>query len=208
MENVMITIVPKQAALVHTKKVLVEDVASVTGRDQKLVSELRRTQLYHFRDDKPQKKVFSTLKLIEVLEKARPGVTVQALGGTSFILEYSPGNAKSGGQWWKAAFVSLAVFFGGAFSIMTFNQDVDVAKIFKLLYKVSGYGEAPFIPILEIGYSIGLPLGIILFFNHFSTLRIDNDPTPLEVQMRTYEKDVNNAIMDNASREGEVEDVG
>lgn len=208
MENVTITLLPKQSVLVRNKKVLVGDVASITGRNQALVKELRNTQFYCFQNDNPQKKVFSTLKLIEVLEKARPGVTVQALGDTSFIVELSPEGVRFFGQWWKVVFVSLAVFFGGAFSIMTFNQDVNVMDVFEMLYKASGYGKNPAIPILEIGYSIGLPVGIIVFFNHFSTLRINNDPTPLEVQMRTYEKDVNSAIMENASREGDVEDVG
>lgn len=208
MEHVTITLLPKQSVLVRNKKVLVGDVASITGRNQALVKELRNTQFYCFQNDKPQKKVFSTLKLIEVLEKARPGVTVQALGDTSFIVELSPEGVRFLGQWWKVVFVSLAVFFGGAFSIMTFNQDVNVKDVFEMLYKASGYGKNPAIPILEIGYSIGLPVGIIVFFNHFSTLRINNDPTPLEVQMRTYEKDVNSAIMENASREGDVEDVG
>lgn len=207
MESVVITVVPNPMSLIHNRKVLIEDVAKITGRERKVVSELRQTVFYCFQSDKPGKKVFSALKLVEVLEKARPGVIVQVLGDTSFVLEYAPGNAKSGGQWWKVALVSLAVFFGGTFSIMTFNQDVDVVKVFALLYKAAGYERKPSIPILEISYSIGLPIGIILFFNHFSTLKIDNDPTPLEVQMRTYEKDVNHAIMENASREGTVEDV-
>jgi stage V sporulation protein AA len=37
--------------------------------------------------------------------------------------------------------------------------------------------------------------------------KIDSDPTPLQIQMRQYEKDVNTTVIENASREGKKEDV-
>ena len=56
--------------------------------------------------------------------------------------------------------------------------------------------------ILEISYSLGLSVGIILFFNHFAGKKITMDPTPLEVQMKQYEQDVNTAIIQENSRKG------
>ena len=53
---------------------------------------------------------------------------------------------------------------------------------------------------IEIGYSLGLGGGIILFYNHIGKRRITKDPTPIEVEMRLYEKDVNETIIDNATR--------
>ena len=51
--------------------------------------------------------------------------------------------------------------------------------------------------VLELAYSFGLGIGIILFFNHFAGKRIETDPTPMDVQMHTYEQDVNQTIMSN-----------
>ena len=56
--------------------------------------------------------------------------------------------------------------------------------------------------ILELSYSIGLPLGILVFFNHFSRAALSKDPTPVEVQMRAYETDVNTTLVKEADREG------
>ena len=58
------------------------------------------------------------------------------------------------------------------------------------------------VSVLEISYSIGLALGIILFFNHFGRKKITSDPTPIEVEMYKYETDVNAAIVETAEREG------
>ena len=56
--------------------------------------------------------------------------------------------------------------------------------------------------ILEISYSLGLSVGIILFFNHFAGKKITMDPTPLEVQMKQYEQDVSTAIIQENIRKG------
>ncbi len=61
--------------------------------------------------------------------------------------------------------------------------------------------------ILEIAYSIGLPIGMIVFFNHFSKLKVKKDPTPIQIEMRLYESDVNKTIIENSSREGETIDI-
>ena len=44
--------------------------------------------------------------------------------------------------------------------------------------------------ILELGYSLGLAIGILVFFNHFAALKLNTDPTPLEVEMRLYEDNI------------------
>lgn len=205
MQEATVTVMVQQVARVTNKKVLLQDVVKITGEDKALVKRLQQEVFYHFPKEKAEKKVFTSLKLVEAIEHLHKGVTVNVIGSPSFIVEYLPPGASYGGQWWKVLFVSVAVFFGGAFSIMTFNQDVEVTKVFSLLYQLAGYADKPGVPIMEIGYSIGLPVGIIVFFNHFSHLRLDADPTPLEVQMRSYEKEVNDAIMENASREGKVD---
>ena len=61
--------------------------------------------------------------------------------------------------------------------------------------------------ILELNYSIGLTIGILLFFNHFGKKRFSVDPTPLEVQMRTYENEIQTTLVENASRKGKELDA-
>ena len=104
-------------------------------------------------------------------------------------------------------YICLAVTIGSAFTIMTFNQDASVSEIFARLEKIIAGSETEGPGLLELGYCIGLPTGIIIFFNHFSHLKMSSDPTPLQVQLRIYEKDSNEAILKSASREGKTIDV-
>ena len=50
--------------------------------------------------------------------------------------------------------------------------------------------------VLEISYSLGIGLGVVLFFNHFGRLKITDDPTPMEVQMRMYEDEVDATVLE------------
>ena len=84
---------------------------------------------------------------------------------------------------------------------MTFNADVDVEKLFQQIYfQVTGQKSNGFTP-LEIAYSAGLGLGILFFFNHFGHRKITADPTPMQVQMRKYEDDVNTTITEDINRQ-------
>ena len=157
-----------------------------------------------------EKKVFSVMRVIEIIGAAYPEAEVNPVGEPDFIVEYKPEKKsllEKPLEWCKTAFVALAVFFGSAFTIVTFNKDASVEDIFPMIYRLTEGAERSGPGELEIAYSLGLPLGIILFFNHFLRKKIDSDPTPLQVQMRQYEKDVNSTIIENASREGNIEDV-
>ena len=107
----------------------------------------------------------------------------------------------------KVIFVSLVCFFGTAFTIMAFHNDIDITGLFERIYKMFGIGYSGGAGALEIGYSIGLGAGIIVFYNHIGKRKITKDPTPLEVEMRIYEDDVNQTLIDNADREGVEVDV-
>ena len=83
---------------------------------------------------------------------------------------------------------------------MTFNTDVDVGRLFQQIYfQVTGEISSGF-TVLEISYSIGLAIGVLFFFNHFSRLNFSADPTPMQVQMRKYEDDVNTTILEDLNR--------
>ncbi len=199
-----------QCSLVNKRRVVLSDVASIYANDPVIKQKVGAIELHVFPEKKKKKQAFCVMKVIELIGAAYPEVFVTPLGEPDFIVEYKPAEKnkyKKALDWGKAAFVCLTVFFGAAFTIITFNKDASVEEIFALIYKLTEGAERGAPGELEVAYSIGIPIGIILFFNHFLRKKIDSDPTPLQVQMRQYEKDVNTTIIENASREGKKEDV-
>ena len=79
---------------------------------------------------------------------------------------------------------------------MSFNNDVDVTKLFEQIYLQMTGNQSNGFTVLEVTYSIGIGAGVLFFFNHFGRIRIDQDPTPMQVQMRVYEDDVNTTVIE------------
>ena len=102
---------------------------------------------------------------------------------------------------------SVLKIFGSAFTIMAFNNDISVTDVFDKLYGQVTGTKADGVNELEVCYCIGLGLGIILFFNHVGRKKITPDPTPIQIEMRKYETDLDTAFINNAERRGHSVDV-
>ncbi len=109
-------------------------------------------------------------------------------------------------QWFKCALVCLVSFFGTAFTIMAYHNDVGINDVFTEVYRMVMNREPQGLNVLELSYTVGLAAGIIIFFNHVGGRRITKDPTPIEVAMRNYEEDVDKALIATAGREGQEEE--
>jgi len=208
MQKRIVYINADKCSMVSQKKVYVDDVAELHCNDKKLERQLRREVLISIKADKQEKYAFSVLRMFEILSIRHRDVEWVNIGEEEFIIEYRP--PKKVRRAWevaKTSFVCMAVFFGAAFTIMTFNQDVAVADVFRMMEELV-LGKGVESRVIEVAYSVGLPMGVILFFNHFSRLKIDSDPTPLQVQMRLYEDNVNKTVIENASREGRLKKAG
>ena len=83
---------------------------------------------------------------------------------------------------------------------MAFHNDIQIQELFNKVHEMVTGRPSSGYSILEISYSLGLCVGIIVFFNHIGGKRISADPTPIEVEMRIYEDDVNQTLIDNADR--------
>lgn len=151
--------------------------------------------------------VISVMKIIEMLTQIWPGLRVESLGETEVLVERIRKEEKGIWVWLKTAFVCLISFFGPAFTIMAFHNDIGISGVFTKLYEMAAGEPSDGCTILEAAYSAGLAVGIILFFNHIGGRRITRDPTPIEVEMRIYEEDVNKALVETANREGKTIDV-
>ena len=208
MKSTTLYIKLEQNSSITNKTVILSDVAKLYSTDKKMVNELKRIAIYKITDNKEKKYVFSILKVIEYISEKYPDIDIVNLGETDFLVSYHPPKKqKIVFEYFKTIFAAFTIFFGSAFTIMTFNEDASVRDVFGVIYEIIMGEKQTGGSILEIAYSLGMPVGTIVFFNHFSKLKIDNDPTPLQIQMRTYEAEANNTVIKNASRAGNEEDV-
>ena len=194
---------------VQKPDVTLGDIVSMECADRAALPKIKTMKIIKFDKSGQQRCVVSVLKIIERIHGEYPEMEIQNLGETDIIVTYE--EQKTPFAAWhvvKAAFVAVVVFCGAAFSIMAFNNDVDVTRMFGQIHELITGQQSDGFTILEITYSVGLTAGILIFFNHFGKRRFTADPTPMEIQMRLYENDIQTTLVETAERKGEELDVG
>ncbi len=193
-------------SIVYNKKVTLGDVMKIECPNVAICRAVKQMDLYSFNHE--HSVVFSILKVIERIHKDYPNVDVVNCGESDFVVEYQKSTIKSPVvERMKLILVSIIVFFGSAFTIMAFHNDIGIQGVFSRFYEQLMGETKPMVTELEISYSVGLAIGIIVFFNHLSKKKLTKDPTPIEVEMKKYNKDIINTKIAQAEEKGHAEDV-
>ena len=208
-ENKILYIKGDRDVEVTKSDVTLGDLLSMECADKLMLAKVRTLKIVRFKKNGRQRCVVSVLKIIACIHGQFPQADIQNMGETDIIVTYE--DQKTPAFAWhiiKTVFVAAVTFFGAAFSIMAFNNDVDVTKLFGQIYELMTGQETNGYTVLEIAYSVGVTAGILIFFNHFGKKRFTVDPTPMEIQMRLYENDIQTTLIENSERRGEEIDVG
>lgn len=177
------------------------DVAKLECTDAAVKNRLKTMKILKIQAEKSNRYIFSVMKVIELIHEIYPNLEIQNLGEPDFIVEYeSPEYARDRWSIVKVTLLCITIFIGSAFSIMAFNNDVGVGLVFDQVYELLMEKPSDGFTVIEITYSLGLAIGILVFYNHFGGKRITKDPTPIEVQMRLYEDDVNTTLIEGCNR--------
>lgn len=208
MQNKTVYLKCERNVEVKSQDVFMSDVGTIRCSDGALSAKIKALKVHHFGTDGPRRCVISTLKLVELMENECRDINVQIVGEPDVLVEWINVNKHKGWQQWlRAVLVCFVSFFGTAFTIMAYHNDVGINEVFTQLYTMVMNREPQGLNILEVAYSIGLAAGIILFFNHVGGRRLTKDPTPIEVSIRKYEEDVDKALIAQAGREGKEEEA-
>lgn len=194
---------------VSKRDVTLGDLLTFECSNKTVIPKVKTLKILKIPENGKQRYVVSILKIIACIHEKYPGLDIQNLGESDIIVTYEDQNTSGAFlHLVKTALVALLTFSGSTFAIMAFNNDASVSKLFSQIYQFVMGTKADGFTMLEISYSVGITIGILVFFNHFGKKRFTVDPTPLEVQMRVYENDIQTTLIENASRKEEEMDVG
>ena len=206
MSNTTIYIKACGNCVVYDRNVKLGDILKVECTDASVKRMVKQMDFYSFNHEHAV--VFSVLKVIERIHKEYPKLEIVNCGEEDFVVEFVKQTVKSPIiEKLKLIVISIIVFFGSAFTIMTFHNDIGIDDVFARFYVQLMGEEKPMITELEISYSIGLAVGIIVFFNHFSKRKLSKDPTPVEVEMKKYNQDLIMTKIAESEEKGHKEDV-
>ncbi len=188
---------------VSSPDVYLKDIANLSCSDPAVLAKMQAMKVRTLRTDQYGRYPMAVTDIVKKIQALDSNVDVTHIGEPNFIMTFEdPSQKHPLVSAAKIIFVCLVTFIGTAFSIMTFNTDVDIPKLFDEIYtQFTGMKNTGF-TILEISYSIGIGIGAVFFFNHFGKRKLTQDPTPMEVEMRTYEDSVDTTIIEQEERKG------
>lgn len=192
-----------ESCLAEKRKVCVRDVADIVCGNPDIKHGAERLEVMALSGTR-QQQVVSVMYIIELIRRKYPECNVCTVGATDVVVYYRPYDSADGiKQRLKFAAVCLIAFFGAGFSIMSYNSDVNMAGQLDVMENIFVGADNNSYPVAGIAYSLGLFIGIIVFFNHGAKKKFTDDPTPLQVQMRQYEQEVNQTVITDANRKKE-----
>ncbi len=186
-----------------TKKKLIQlkDIAeiSVPQHVQKQVEDII---VFNIKEDKKANYIISIIQIIKSILKEFPEASISNEGEESVVLQFLPEHYKENRIWrfFKVAVVALTLFVGSGITIMTYHEDVGLLNVFTSIEEIlTGIGsDHP--NWISIPYSIGIGLGIIIFYNQFGVKKLTDDPTPIQVEMSKYDADIDTCLVDTSNR--------
>lgn len=153
--------------------------------------------------------IVTIMEIVNLILNEYPKADIQSLGDSDVVIEYHAKaiKPKDSIEWFKVIGICLIIFTGACIAIMTYNTDVSLAKTFIILNRMLTGEEVEQPYLLTIPYSLGISTGVLVFFNHFGFRKITEDPTPMQVEMKKYEQDVEDCEIETITdrRRGESE---
>lgn len=183
----------KPSAIIKLK-----DIAIINAPNQ-WVKELEDLVVHQISKEDNNIIIIDSMRVIEIITKHVSNPEIQFVGPQQTIIEVV----------WKKVKMSiplflivwLLLFIGSAISIMNFHEDVSMQTVHqKLFFLLTGIEDKKPL-IIQVPYSIGLGLGMVLFFNHLLKKRINDEPSPLEVEMFTYQQSLDHYVIMNENKE-------
>ncbi|MDA5106938.1 stage V sporulation protein AA [Brevibacillus thermoruber] len=162
---------------------------------------LARMPVYRVRPEDGDLIIIDIMQVIRKIRTAYPEASLEIQGSTQIIVEVL--NPRKRPKPVLVAAVWLLLFVGSGLAIMNFHTDVSMLQVHQRIHYLIT-GQASEQPLwLQIPYSIGIGLGMVLFFNHLFKKRITEEPSPLEVELFMYQQSLDQYYIQHENKENE-----
>ncbi|WHX99159.1 stage V sporulation protein AA [Neobacillus sp. DY30] len=180
------------------ESIFLEDIAQIIAPEI-IIPKLKKLIVHQISVNDRNIVIIDVMTVIRLISTVIENADVQTIGPAQTIVEVIIKKKQMSLPFF--ILIWFLLFFGSAMAIMNFHDDVSMRSVQEKLYKIITGVEDSKPWIFQIPYSIGLGLGMILFFNHVFQKRINEEPSPLEVEMFNYQMDLDNYVIIHENKE-------
>ena len=178
----------------HAKFILLKDLVDISAEEG--IKQDLENLAYPIDIKEENNIVISAISIISFIKKNFHNVDLIVLGKTDVLINIADEKIDRY-KTIRVILVCFLLFIGSITAIINFHSDVDMKQAHKVIYRVITGVETDKLLLLQIPYSLGIGVGMAVFFNHVFNKKINKEPTPLEMEMYTYQQNVDEYIKNN-----------
>lgn len=180
------------------QKIYLHDIAQIIA-DPEIKKQFSKLLLHEVSESDRNIVIIDVIQVVKEITKLYPKLGIEMLGPTQTIVEVVYKKKKYSLPLFLLTWFLL--FFGAALTIMNFHEDVGMQVVHQKIYAMITGREEEKPLLFQIPYSIGLGVGMIVFFNHVFKKRLNEEPSPLEVEMFNYQQDLDQYVIMHENKE-------
>ncbi len=186
--------VPRVAQIIDRQELTIKDICQVYCTDENIKTKIENLDIFYIPNRKHGNYTISIMEIIEVILKEQDlqDATINWIGEKNVLIEYLPFEKKMNKflEFLLVAFVGSIIFFGSMTALMSFQVETEMTSLVEETCKILIGEDLNTVGFVSIPYSLGITTGIIVFFNHFGGKKITTDPTPIEIEMFSFDKQI------------------
>ena len=139
---------------------------------------------------------YDVIHLGEVIEKIKdelPSASINFLKADDVII-YFKSNKKDRTKYLRVLVVSVIILMGSIMGIMNFHADVNMYESQYKMVSILTKNANKYLPYFKIPYSLGIGIGVALFFNKFIPTYSKDEPSPMDLKMYSLNKEIENQL--------------
>lgn len=192
MTNIVYIRMKKKIEITGMKTILLKDIAYLSTSSP-FKQQMEETTLYHITKKDRNIVVIDGFIIIDHLSQLFSDLEFQLVGPQQTIIWIT--KTKNTPSVILASFVWIILFIGAAMTIMNFHYDVSMQEVQQKIHYLLTGKHSKYPLWIQIPYSFGLGVGMLLFFNHWFKKRFNEEPSPLEIELFNYQQDLNQYVM-------------
>lgn len=139
---------------------------------------------------------YDVIHLGEVIEKIKdelPSASINFLKPDDVII-YFKSNKRDRTKYLRVLVVSIIILMGSIMGIMNFHADVNMYESQYKMVSILTKNANKYLPYFKIPYSLGIGIGVALFFNKFIPTYSKDEPSPMDLKMYSLNKEIENQL--------------
>ena len=175
----------------NVKNIYLNDIFSIYPKEKEEI--IKDICMRNYDDNNLRYDVIHLGEVIEKIKDELPSASINFLKADDVII-YFKSNKKDRTKYLRVLVVSVIILMGSIMGIMNFHADVNMYESQYKMVSILTKNANKYLPYFKIPYSLGIGIGVALFFNKFIPTYSKDEPSPMDLKMYSLNKEIENQL--------------